>query len=391
MTNHARRSAFLPTIVMLILAAVLAGCGGGRSSVGQSGLPATHVVQPGESVYRIAKFYGVSQRDIITLNNLRAPFILQPGQELRLPAGRVHVVRSGDTLSGIGARYGVSTATLATINGIQNPDYIQIGQRVRLAGEPVTTANRGGSRPTAPPPQPRSQTAERPDPVASGPVASEPGTKPGSVLIVGGGEQEQAPPPGSANKPPAQRDQSGSQAPQPAQDRMAQDRMGQGETTQQQTTSSTQSSAPPPPPPAKTPAPPPRTGQFSWPVGGGQVIARFGETGEGRRNDGINIAAGAGDPVYASESGVIAYSSNGIRGFGNLILIQHADDYITAYAHNQDLLVKRGDRVNRGDVIGRVGQTGSVARPQLHFEIRKGGKPQDPMRYLGSGPVVAAR
>jgi murein DD-endopeptidase MepM/ murein hydrolase activator NlpD len=100
------------------------------------------------------------------------------------------------------------------------------------------------------------------------------------------------------------------------------------------------------------------------------------------RNDGINIAAREGMPIRAAESGVVAYAGNELQGFGNLLLVRHADDLMTAYAHASKILVKRGELVRRGQVVARVGRTGNVTRPQLHFEVRRRDKPVDPMRYL---------
>ncbi|MBM3542503.1 MAG: M23 family metallopeptidase, partial [Alphaproteobacteria bacterium] len=102
----------------------------------------------------------------------------------------------------------------------------------------------------------------------------------------------------------------------------------------------------------------------------------------GLRNDGINISAPRGTPVRAAEGGIVAYAGNELRGFGNLILVRHADGWVTAYAHTEDILVRRGERVERGQEIARVGRSGGVADPQLHFEIRKGGEPVDPIAHL---------
>jgi len=120
---------------------------------------------------------------------------------------------------------------------------------------------------------------------------------------------------------------------------------------------------------------------FLWPVEG-KLISRFGVKGKGLRNDGINIAAPAGAPIRAAQNGVVAYRGNELRGFGNLILIKHDKGFMTAYAHASKILVERGARVKRGDVIARVGNTGSVAQHQLHFEIRRGRQPIDPLNYL---------
>ena len=128
-------------------------------------------------------------------------------------------------------------------------------------------------------------------------------------------------------------------------------------------------------------APPRTSSRFLWPVRG-KVISRFGRKKGGLYNDGLNIAAAAGSPVRASENGVVAYGGSELAGFGKLILIKHSGGYVTAYAHNSVLLVKRGQKVRRGQIIAKVGSTGAVARPQLHFEIRKGRRSVNPLRHL---------
>ena len=138
----------------------------------------------------------------------------------------------------------------------------------------------------------------------------------------------------------------------------------------------------PPPQTAALPPPPPRGGQsFLWPVRG-RVIGSYGTGSGGTHNDGINIAAPEGTTVVAADSGVVAYAGNELRGYGNLILIKHADGWMTAYAHNAQMLVKRGERVQRGQAIARVGATGAVNTPQLHFEVRKGTRALDPADFL---------
>ncbi|MEQ8344471.1 MAG: M23 family metallopeptidase [Sneathiellaceae bacterium] len=129
-------------------------------------------------------------------------------------------------------------------------------------------------------------------------------------------------------------------------------------------------------------APPPRSGKpFGWPLTG-RIISRYGAKDGGLHNDGINIAARSGDPVVAAENGVVVYSGNELAGFGNLLLLRHGGGWVTAYAHNDSLLVKRGESVNRGQIIARAGRTGSVSAPQLHFEIRQGKQAVDPMNHL---------
>ncbi|HEY3792089.1 MAG TPA: LysM peptidoglycan-binding domain-containing M23 family metallopeptidase [Bradyrhizobium sp.] len=120
---------------------------------------------------------------------------------------------------------------------------------------------------------------------------------------------------------------------------------------------------------------------FRWPVRG-KVITAYGAKANGKANDGINVAVPEGTPVKAADDGVVAYSGNELKGYGNLVLIRHANGYVTAYAHASELLVKRGDTIKRGQVIAKSGQSGEVQSPQLHFEIRKGSSPVDPLQFL---------
>jgi murein DD-endopeptidase MepM/ murein hydrolase activator NlpD len=120
--------------------------------------------------------------------------------------------------------------------------------------------------------------------------------------------------------------------------------------------------------------------EFRWPAHG-RIIQAFKNGG----NDGINIALPEGTSVRAAEAGVVAYAGSELKGYGNLVLIRHPNGFVTAYANNGELDVKRGDAVKRGQVIAKSGQSGNVASPQLHFELRKGSTPIDPTQYLASG------
>jgi len=120
---------------------------------------------------------------------------------------------------------------------------------------------------------------------------------------------------------------------------------------------------------------------FRWPARG-KVITSFGAKTNGKSNDGINLAVPEGTPVKAAEDGVVAYAGNELKGYGNLVLVRHSNGYVTAYAHASELMVKRGDNIKRGQVIAKSGQSGEVGSPQLHFEIRKGSSPVDPLQFL---------
>ncbi len=133
---------------------------------------------------------------------------------------------------------------------------------------------------------------------------------------------------------------------------------------------------PPPAAPAAPVADAAGSPEFRWPAHG-RIIQGF-KNG----NDGINIAVPEGTSVKAAETGTVAYAGSELKGYGNLVLIRHPNGYVTAYANNGELDVKRGDQVKRGQVIAKSGQSGNVSSPQLHFELRKGSQPVDPTSYL---------
>ncbi len=120
--------------------------------------------------------------------------------------------------------------------------------------------------------------------------------------------------------------------------------------------------------------------RFIWPVKG-VITSRFGRR-HGRWHDGVDIAAPRGTPVHAAADGVVIYADRRLTGYGNLVIIRHAHELFTAYAHNERMLVKQGERVRRGQVIATVGATGRATGPHLHFEIRIGARPVDPLAYL---------
>ncbi|MDF1624957.1 MAG: M23 family metallopeptidase [Parvibaculaceae bacterium] len=134
-------------------------------------------------------------------------------------------------------------------------------------------------------------------------------------------------------------------------------------------------------PPLDTP--PPATGEFIWPAEG-RIVSRFGPKADGLHNDGVNIAVPEGTPVRVAQSGVVAYAGNELRGYGNLLLVRHSNGWMTAYAHNGELLVQRGATVTKGQTIALAGRTGSVQSSQIHFEIRRGSQAMDPLKVMSS-------
>jgi murein DD-endopeptidase MepM/ murein hydrolase activator NlpD len=119
---------------------------------------------------------------------------------------------------------------------------------------------------------------------------------------------------------------------------------------------------------------------FIWPVEG-ECTHPF-EDDERKRHQGIDISCSSGTPIKASNAGTVIYSGNTIRGYGNMIILRHSEEYITVYAHNQVNLVEEGVSVEKGQIIGKVGQTGRASGPHLHFEIRRNNKAVDPLLFL---------
>lgn len=277
----------------------------------QSISPSFVTVLKGDTVYSLSRKHNVPTRALIETNNLRAPFLLSPGQRLRLPPASIHVVQKGDTIYSISRRYNVDMSLLARQNALTAPYNIYEGQFLKLPGSIVEYKET----------QVRVASVQK------------------SVKS-------------SAGKHSA-RKAAGKQTKKAAQKTSV-----------------------------RLPAPPTRSkAKFAWPVDG-HVMTKFGSAGAGRHNDGINIKVKEGVSVRASENGVVAYAGNELKGFGNLLLIKHADGWITAYAHNASLLVKRGQTVTRGQPIAKAGHTGSAKEAQLHFEIRKGTKAVDPLAYM---------
>ena len=364
-----------------------------------------YIVAPGDTVAVVAKRTNTPIRTLIDLNGLQPPYRLKGGQRLALQPRIEYVVQPGDTVQLIALSEGVSPSALIQLNDLASPYQVQPGQVLILPSDRDV-------------PQERAQPAQESSAeVATGVLAPLPPPSGEPAPIAAAPESA----PNAANAAPAQAEQAPASGPVDLQaPAVGAENAGIATgalpslpaASQSQQQASAKPAAPEPQPPApepqpavlepapvavlEPPPPPPPEPEaqvaslpkasadsgFIWPVDG-KVVSSFGTTSDGLRNDGINIAAPEGAPVRAAADGVVAYAGNELRGFGNMILIKHADNWVTAYAHNSSLLVEKGDKVKQGDIIARVGSSGNVAGPQLHFEIRNGTKAVDPVQKLG--------
>ncbi len=323
-------------------------------------------VERGDTLYGIARRTGVSVAEITAANGL-AGTTITPGQRLTIPGrtarsapanvarraarrvaraqpvaetvtpaaieddrtpgvtGARYAIRSGDSLYKIARAQGVSLRRLQAANPGLDPRRLKIGQEIIIPGAAGAPASTRGDRRIA----------------SNGPALE------GRAL---------APRPRLAPEPVAPREPARQTAALPPRE------------------SATMTDA----------GPAPEVGDqalFRWPIKG-RIIAGFGRRANGKFNDGIDIAAPKGAPVRASRAGTVAYAGQELEGYGKLILVRHDDDWVSAYAHNSEMLVGRGDTVARGQVIAKAGNSGGAAQPMVHFELRKGSKPVDPMKHL---------
>lgn len=253
-------------------------------------------VQRGDTLYGLAAKHNIPASKIAKENNLKSPFMLQPGQKLKLPytGPRYHTVKSGENLYNISKKYDINLNSLVAANDIKEPYVIKSGQKLKLPTSVSSYSIEKVAKMEA-----KKQSIEKKKLRKNTRIAS----------------------PASKNN------------------------------------------------------------SFAWPVKG-SVISKFGPKKGGLHNDGINIAASEGQPFKATEDGVVAYVGNELRGYGNLIIVKHSSNWISAYAHCKDVVVERGEKIKKGSVLGHVGQSGNVKRSQLYFSLRKGRTSVNPEKYI---------
>ncbi len=371
-------------------------------------------VRPGDTLYGLSRRHRVSLAGLMSVNNLNNPN-LKPGQKLYLPVDGAPVVASnsvapkssaaaasaavesarpapvpldqaspdvaarynasytvkpGDSLYGIARTYKAKFSELQQVNGISDPRRVKPGMTLRVPGGAANEAQPRVAEATPPPSAPRTPSVAQaqPAPPALPPADATSGEPPrygdattAQPTIINGEKRV-------ASLSDKATDASPVVAPvQPSPPERKPD-------------AAEQKVAIAAPPPSSAPASGDSV-KLRWPTSG-RIIAGFGSRTDGTHNDGINMQVPLGTEVHAAESGVVAYSGSELKGYGNLVLLRHDNGWVTAYAHNDELLVKRGDKVRRGQVIAKAGKTGSVDQPQVHFELRQGSKPVDPIPYL---------
>ena len=289
----------------------------------------SYTVQPGDTLRGIGNRTGAGSEALARANTLEPPYALRPGQQLTIPGGRYHEVQAGQTGIAIARAYRVDWGQVVTDNALEPPYTLRVGQRLRLPAG--AASNAGGASGGG---------------ASGGPASVEEQAQAFTLdiddIMTGGRPATRAA--NSANASTA-------------------------------ATSTAPRASAPVPSPASAPT------RFAWPLEG-RILQRFGPAGNGRVNDGINIAATLGAPVRATAAGNVAYAGNEIGLFGGLILIDHGGGWVSAYGHLDRVAVRSGQNVAAGAIIATAGESGQVQTPQLHFELRQNRRPVDPLRQL---------
>ena len=313
-------------------------------------------VKAGDNLDRIARRLDSTVAELARINKLKTPYTLQPGQTIRGPGStaKAYVTVRGDTVADVARRFGVTEAQLRSANGLRRGASLAAGRRLTLPADTATAPDhhdrartRSGARALGAGTPCAAADVETPPSVAPPPrgAAFASAAAPPSSGLPDRPQPYQAPPGGVAGAPVP--------TPAPSDAQIAE--MGRG--------------------------------LFIWPLRGA-IISNFGGRGQGPRNDGLNIRAGAGEPVRAAADGDVVYAGDQVPGFGNLVLVKHDDGWVTAYGHLSRVDVRMQQKVTQGQQIGQAGATGGVSEPQLHFEIRYAPNPQERARPIDPNLVL---
>lgn len=362
--------------------------------------PERITVKKGDTIYGLAYQYGITSRSLIAANKLQPPYTLIPGTELDLPTPQQHIVIEGEDAAGIAAFYGVDLMVLARENRLGDNYAVKAGDRLVIptrdtVANDTSAITTPGSIVATSSLAPLDMGQGSPNPMESSQVdlGSELAQEKLEGLDIHAELQREMNGGQTSQAHKESEDESGSGVPMPPVKAMAAATTAVG-VGAAKVASSSASSAPSPitkpttpsaaPAPATTPAQAPAAASttYIWPAKG-NVISKFGDIVDGAKNDGINIAVAEGAPVQAAAGGEVLHAGP-LQGFGKLVLVKHSNGFMTAYGHNSELLVGKGELVQKGQQIAKAGSTGDVNSPQLHFELRKGTEPIDPMPHFGS-------
>ncbi|HWA62304.1 MAG TPA: peptidoglycan DD-metalloendopeptidase family protein, partial [Caulobacteraceae bacterium] len=306
-----------------------------------SGVYMDYEVSKGYHVDSLARQFGTTRKAIVEASKLKPPYGLRPGQIIKIPVSKAYVVQEGDTLALIARRFDVEVAELTELNHVGRRG-LRPGEKIAL---PATFRDRGPIR------LPGTQVAEAAPPRQTyrPPTYTPPAYTPPTPVPTRPAPPPEPPPRAVASNPP-------SFTPQPVPQRPPSTEAAPGLSDAEVARAA--------------------TGRFIWPIRG-DILSGFGPKGVGRRNDGLDIKAAQGTVVHAAAAGDVVYAGDQVPGFGNLVLVKHADGWVTAYAHLDKVSVAMRQQVTQGQEIGQVGVSGGVTEPQLHFEVRYAPTPAD--------------
>lgn len=376
------------------------------------------VTGPDDTVYGIAYNNGIPTRSLIAANNLKPPYTLKAGQVLIVPLPNQHIAGQGETVESIAEIYAVNVDVLAHENNITTPSYIAPGTVLSIPArntetmatalkapeeinasslaplplvksepgpsslDPLPTAKATASNMALPDDLAQELAAEKKGAASSGPASimnnlAEKKEKGAAVASKKKEEGEKSSKEAMKEKPKkeeklakkeeSQEEKKVAKKEEPKEEKVA----SKKDEPEQDTKAAKDDKA----------EPASKDVAFAWPVQG-EIVKKFASGG---KNDGINIKVAKGTPVKAAAAGTVMYAGSELKGFGNLLLLKHQDGWVTAYAHNSELLVKKGDNVKQGQQIAKSGTPeGDAEEPQLHFEIRKVKQPIDPLTKLKS-------
>jgi murein DD-endopeptidase MepM/ murein hydrolase activator NlpD len=343
--------------------------------------PGQKLYLPGDGSARSMRSSVAAAKAVESARPAPAP-LAQPAQDVAANFNATYTVKPGESLYGIARAHNVKFAELQQVNGITDPRRVKPGAVLKVPG------NAGANAPTSQPVQAHPPSvADNAPPAVVPPLAA---TEQSSSMPHYGESLSTRPTIiNGEHRVASLTDRASDATPAPPSAAAA------PQAPSSVPSASTQPAAQVEPAKAEQPKPEQKVAlaapaaasaiadsvKLRWPTTG-RIIAGFGGRPDGTHNDGINLAVPLGTEVHAAESGVVAYAGNELKGYGNLVLLRHDNGWVTAYAHNDELLVKRGDKVKRGQVVAKAGKTGSVDRPQLHFELRQGSRPVDPIPYL---------